>query len=289
VGRGAATITWGSGSSPTPINTSPQLQPTPTPALPSTPAPIGGSSSTAPYTAPPAAAQTGPPRLEARLTNAGPTSAAVGEYVSFELTVTNRGESTARNILVYDRFDVGLSHDGDTAVPKRNAIEYRAMRDLPPGETATVPLTFKVLAAGQHCHEATVSADGATPVTQSGCVTGRQAALQVRLDAVRRQVVSQPAGFTITVRNVGDVPATNIEIIQQFAPSLQAMPAAPEQQLAADGSLRIRIDRLNANEVRQFNTQARCVTPSASAASRATVTADGGAPQQDEAFVEIVP
>jgi uncharacterized repeat protein (TIGR01451 family) len=224
--------------------------------------------------------------LEVRLTNVGPETVSVGEFVSFDVTVTNRGESTARNILVYDRFDRGLTHEGD--VEKRSAIEYRAMRDLASGETGNVSLTFRVIAPGRQCHEVTVSADGAASfTTQPGCVVGRQAALQVRLDSVRRQVVGQPVEFNISVRNVGDVPATNIEIVQQFAPALQPI-AGADQLLAPDGTIRLRIDRLNPNEVRPFPTQARCASPSANACSRVTVTAEGGVSQQTDACLEIV-
>jgi uncharacterized repeat protein (TIGR01451 family) len=283
IARGQATITWGSGQAPTPIASGPALQPTP--AQPSPPPP-SGSAATQPYTPPPAAATTGPPRLEVRVTNVGPEAVSVGEFVSFDVSVTNRGDSPARNILIYDRFDTGLSHEEDRL--RRNAIEYGEMPDLAPGEPRTVALTFRVIAAGRQCHQVTVSADGAAPVTaEPACVVGRQASLQVRLDSVLRQVVGQPVEFRINVRNVSDVPATNIEITQQFAPALQPVPAA-DQQLAPDGSIRIRIDRLNPNELRQFITQARCVSASASACSRATVSAEGGVAQPSDACLEIV-
>ena len=292
IGRGLTTITWGTGQSPqspTPITTQPQLQPTPAPApIPTRPTPPipGGPSSTVPYTAPQTAPQTGPPRLEARLTNVGPTAAALGEYVSFDLTVTNTGESTARNILIYDRFDAGLSHEMDTE--KRNAIQNDQMRDLGPGESATIALTFKVTAAGQLCHEVTVSADGAASVTQRGCATGRQAAVQVRIQSVRQQVVGQLAEYIVSVQNVGDVPATDLEIVQEFPREMQAVATPPDQTAAADGSIRIRIDRLIPGEVRPFRTQARCTAASANACSRATVLAGGAQAHQAETCLEIV-
>jgi uncharacterized repeat protein (TIGR01451 family) len=287
VGRGLATITWGTGQTAAPINAAPVLQPTPTPApaLPSTQPPFGGASPSDPYR-PPANAQTGPPRFELRLVNVGSQVAPVGAFVSFDLTVTNRGESTARNILVHDRFDPGLSHQGDTE--GQNAVKYDAMRDLAPGESETLPLTFTVRAPGQHCHAVTVTADGANAATASGCVTGQQSALRVELQTVRRQAVGQNADFNIIVRNLGEVPATNIEITQQFAQALQALSRSADQALAADGSLHIRLERLDVGEVRTLQTQARCVNPSANACSQATMTA-GGTSQQADACLEIVP
>ena len=89
----------------------------------------------------------------------------MGDYVRFEVLVSNRGDGTARRIEVRDRFDRGLAHP--SAKPGEYTIEYLGMRDLSPGESATLPspLTFQVVAPGQQCHEVTVTADGAAPAT----------------------------------------------------------------------------------------------------------------------------
>jgi uncharacterized repeat protein (TIGR01451 family) len=290
VGRGVSTITWGSGASPTPISTRPQLQPTPIAPAPITPIPsmpsAGGASGTTPYTSPQTSPPAGAPRLEIRLSRPVPSTVAVGEFVSFELTVVNGGDGPARNILVYDRFDKGLSHEAD--IDKRNEIENKTLRDLGPGESAPLALTFKVEGAATLCHEVTVSADGAAPVRERGCVTVQQANIQVRLDAPLRRVVGEMAEFKITVQNVGSVPATNIELVQQFTNVLQAAPGSPEQTRNPDGSLRISIPSMNAGEVRSFLTQARCVSPSAQACSRANVLIGGNVTHYQDACLEIL-
>jgi hypothetical protein len=171
---------------------------------------------------------------------------------------------------------------------KENYIKNPNMRDLGPGESATLPLTFKVERDGNLCHEVTVSADGAASATQRGCVTVQQASVQVRIETLRQQVVGANADFRITVQNVGNVPTANVELIQSFATVLQGVSTSPEQVLGQDGALRIAIPAMNVGEVRTFRTQARCLSPSAQACSRATVAIGGNAASQMDACLEIV-
>jgi uncharacterized repeat protein (TIGR01451 family) len=287
IGRGAATITWGSAPSSAPTAApSLSLPPPPITPAPATSPPAADSGGIAPYRSPANETPAGPPRLEVRMTNAGPESVAVGGFVSFDVTVTNRGESTARNILVNDRFDPGLSHEGDTL--NRHTIEYKAMRALAPNESDSVSLTFKVDRAGTLCHEVTVTADGVAPLSQRGCVTGRAADFTVTLRGPARRVVGEMAEFDIVVKNVGEVPAANVAIVQHFTSALQAAPTSLEQERMADGSLRIVIASMAANEQRTFRTQARCVERSDRACSHADVAAAGGDPQVSETCLEIV-
>ena len=144
-----------SGATPTPATSVPPLEPTPRATSP------GDSYS------PPPSETAGRPLLDVTLRRLGTEAIAVGDYVSFEVTVTNKGDGTARKIEVRDRFDRGLTHP--SAKPGEFSVEYLGMRDLAPGESAKLPspLTFQVVAAGQQCHDVTVSAEGVTPVTQT--------------------------------------------------------------------------------------------------------------------------
>ena len=129
LGRAATAITWGSAPS-VPVTGAPALPPAP--ALPGTPIPPPPPSTFTPPptaqptpapTAPPAAAPapdpyapTGKPRLEVTLSGPTPAQVAVGENVSFNLTVTNRGDGVAQHIKVSDRFDRGLRHPSASLV-----------------------------------------------------------------------------------------------------------------------------------------------------------------------------
>jgi len=294
VGRGAAAITWASGAisapvSPAPISPAPAtpmpappLQPTPQPTLPADPTP--GT----PYTAPRDEPPPGRPLLEVQLRRTSAEQAAVGDYASFDVTITNRGDGTARGIQVRDRFDAGLRHP--RAEPNAYAVDYEGgLRDLPPGDSETITLTFLVVAGGTQCHEVTVSAEGISPQSARGCVTARQAELQVTAAASRSRAVGEIAEFNASIRNVGDVAATNVVLVVRYDPELQPVEAEPGHKRLPDGAITLEIPRLEPSERRTFGMTARCRTQSNNACTRFVVTADGGVTAATEACVEILP
>ena len=122
------------------------------------------------YAPPPRAqAPTSKPELSVEVRRRSPAQVNVGEFASFDVIVTNRGNAPARNIKIHDGFDRGLSHL--KAQNNELAVEYDNMRDLAPGESAEAALTFGVHRAGELCHEATVTADDAATVVERGCIT----------------------------------------------------------------------------------------------------------------------
>ena len=298
VGRGAATVSWssvaiGAPSAPPPVSpgpatpmpppssASPPLEPTPQPELLSTP------STSDPYTPPRGEPAQGRPLLELQLQRTTQEQVAVGDYASSNLTVTNRGDGTARGIRVHVRFDEGLAHL--SARPGVYEIDYQGMRALPPGESETIPLTFQVTAGGTQCHEVTVSAEGAQSQSARGCVTAPQAELQVTANASRRSTVGEIAEFGAVVRNVGTVAATNVLLVARYDAELEPVEAEPGHKRLPDGAVTLEIDRLEPGERRTFGMTARCQAQSNNACTRFIVTADGGVTAATEACVEILP
>jgi uncharacterized repeat protein (TIGR01451 family) len=223
--------------------------------------------------------------VEVRRTTA--ENVAVGDFVSFDIVVTNRGDGTARGIKIRSQFDRGLSHP--EAKPNVYAVDYNHMRDLPPGDSETIPLTFGVVAGGTQCHEVTVTAEGAEAVSGRGCVTARQATLEVEVRGPRSRNIGQTAEFVAVIRNVADVAATNVEIVARCDAPLEPSRAEPGHQRLPDGALVMRIEKMEAKEQRTFRMEAICRTSSLSACNRISVTADGGVSVADEACVEILP
>jgi uncharacterized repeat protein (TIGR01451 family) len=103
-------------ATPSPATT---VSPTPAPpaAAPPTNVPAPGSAVIpGPVTTPsiprsstvPAPQPTAIPRIELNVT--GPETAELGADVSFTITATNRGNAAATNLIVLDRYDVGMQH-----------------------------------------------------------------------------------------------------------------------------------------------------------------------------------
>jgi hypothetical protein len=345
VGRGVATITWGAGAvsasplaSPAPIAASP-VSPPPTfaspmpsissPPPPQQPAPLQpaplqpgpaqpiGSASPSPYAS---SVQPPPPRtpdLHVEVTRTSPEQVNVGDFAKFEVLVTNRGTGSAHKIEVLDQFDHGLKHP--QAQPNEFAVKYPGMKDLAPGESATVPLTFEVIAAGRQCHQVTVSADAGNPATDRGCIMavapaqaanpipnaapnmnlapnssiapnpGVAGTLEVLKVAPLRHFVGELAKFKTVVKNSGQVPVTHVEVLDQYDAAFDPRFIDAGSETAGTGKLLWRIDRLDVGERREFNVQAACVSPATSACSRVTVSADGGLNYTDQKCVEIQP
>jgi len=305
LGRNATTVSWGAAPAAVPVPivpgapgpppaSPPPLGPPPTtmppPSLPPTsnPPPTSPPPSTTPdpYRAP-TAADTGKPQLEVTMRLAGSEQVSVGEYAAFDLTVTNRGTGPARHIVVSDRYDRGLKHP--SAASNERPVEYRGLRDLAPGESDSVRLTFQVIDVGKQCHEATVTADGADPVIQSACVTARQAVLEVTVDVPRTRTVGQIAEAKAVLKNIGDVTATNVDLVIQADPALVPTMAEPGSEPLPGGGIRLRIPQLAANERREIRMNAECRAASNRACVRALVTADGGVSTGSEDCVEILP
>jgi hypothetical protein len=302
IGRGAASITWTAGAAAPPIGTppispppaapfspsqtpglqGPPLDSTPQPTLPGTAAPIGG------YTPPRDEPPPGQARLDVQLRLKSAEQLAIGEFASFDVTIRNVGNGTARGIEVRARFDQGLRHL--EANPGVYELFYEpGIRDLPPGESETIALTYELVSGGNQCHDVTVTAQGAEPVRATGCVTGAQAVLSVTATGPRTRVIDEISEFRATIRNTGDVEAKNIELVARCDPALEPAEAQVGHKREADGGIVFQIPSLRPGDAQSFNMTARCRTASNSACTRFVVTADGGVMAASEACVEILP
>jgi uncharacterized repeat protein (TIGR01451 family) len=216
-----------------------------------------------------------------------PEQIAIGDFVRFDVTVTNSGDGTARGIVIRDEYDRGLSHPEDRS--NQFAIEYREMRDLPPGESETVPLTFRVTAGGKQCHRVTVNAEGADAVTASGCVTAHQPSLEVTVTGPRAHSVGERATFRAVVKNGGNIAATNIVVVARCDPALNPVETEAGYESLPDGAIQLRFERIEPGMQQTVTLVAACVAPANSACTTYTVSADGGVTAADEACVEIRP
>jgi hypothetical protein len=179
-----------------------------------------------------------------------------------------------------------LSHPN--AKPNEYSIEYRRLRDLSPSESATLPLTFQIVAPGQHCHSVTVTADDAESVTQQDCIATRTPAIELSVSGPRRHIVSETARFSITIRNVGEIAVTNVEVVSKCDPALSPSATEENHQRLPDGSVLFRIDRLEVSGKQSFQMAAQCIAPANNACNRVTVGSGGQVLAAQDACLEIL-
>ncbi len=133
-----------------------------------------------------ASAETGEPRLE--LTITGPQKAAVGSRVTFELEVTNAGKSPAAKLLVIDDFDPGLAHDVASS-----PIEHD-LKDLGPGQSQRLGLTFRVTRPGKLAHQIQITQQGKVITTAKSSVIGVEAEKSSANKAPQPETVEKEPG-----------------------------------------------------------------------------------------------
>lgn len=107
------------------------------------------STTTVSLTPAPPTTPTGPspsdrPQMEVRVT--GPQTATVGEDATFQIHLTNVSQTTAMRVQIYDLPDPGLEHE------RANPEVQATIGPLSPGQSQTLPITFKVTKPGRLCH-----------------------------------------------------------------------------------------------------------------------------------------
>lgn len=238
------------------------------------------------------------------VTLAGAEQAAVGEEVTFEALITNRGELPATGLVIVDRFDAGLEHSASASPIERD------LEDLAPGQSRRIALTFRVTRAGRLCHTVEVTGDSGVRATAQGCVTVNQPAappppgtpppatqpppttpptearLEVRKTGPAWQFVNRTAEFVMRIKNVGTVRVNNLRIVDSYDLSLDPTNATSGYSQVGD-DLAWDVDTLAPGQEITFQIHCLCLEPAARACNRVIVTTSEGARADGEACVEI--
>jgi len=224
----------------------------------------------------------------------GPDKAEVGQKVQYHVTVTNRSDLPLKKVMLRDEYDPGLRHAG-VATPGR-PIQQK-LGELAAGEKREFAVTFTVQQPGRHCHRLLVTAEGGHSATATGCVTAKAAAavqpepqpgMSVSKTGPKVSSVGQIVEFRIEVRNTGNMPLTNVRIVDQFAPALQPKNATDGFKVE-EGRLVWTVDRIAPGESVAMRVQCETLAEERSACNRATVTADPNLAMADEQCVRIDP
>lgn len=245
----------------------------------------------------------------------GPTQAAVGEQVAFEILISNPGDATYNDLVIKDRFDAGLQH-ASSASP----IE-RKLKRLGPHETQPVKIIFRVVSAGQLCHTVELLENGALRATNRACLTAVAAgqpaippgaawpsaepakpgqpapgarpvsppAVSVRITGPSLQNAGEEGEFRITVTNTGGQTLTNVKVFNEPAPEMLVTGTLPECQLQGENTAVWTINTLTVGRTQDFRVGYRFLKAAREACTRVSVTTSEGAKAEDRACLEIRP
>jgi uncharacterized repeat protein (TIGR01451 family) len=153
------------------------------------------------------------PVLAAEMT--GPDRQYIGRPVTYQITVTNRSDVTARNTNIEEMIPEDVVSVKGTAGAKLLGPKLVwELGSLEPGDSETVRVSFTPTKAGTVINSVTASAYCAEAVTSTvrTLVRGIPAVLMEVTDVDDPVRVGERATFIIRVKNQGSAPATNIRI-----------------------------------------------------------------------------
>jgi uncharacterized repeat protein (TIGR01451 family) len=170
-----------------------------------------------------------------------PNPLVAGQEVVYELTATNAGPSTAQDVTIADTVPDGLAYvSGTTAdgsecaspseIDKQNVVRCQAGA-IPPGQSKTVQLTFKVDRAyrGQLCNTALVGSTALDPdaddndtASCANTVAPPPTDVGVTLTPDKGSVKpGGPVGYTAVVRNNGPNRTTGTVVVFTIPPHIK--------------------------------------------------------------------
>ena len=273
VGNGNTTITWAGGDYLPPPDDLGSLPPSTTmpPSSPVTPQ----------QPTPPAV--TRKPTLEIEIF--GENEAQVGQRVHYEIVIKNVGDGPATGIRMEDQFAQGLSHpgDGDNVGKIFKDISYA----IAPGSSITEKFFLDVVSPGNLSHVVSVTcAEGASAERQATinavqAPAEKQPHMDVKKTGPHQKLVGDMAQYTTVITNTGEVPLTDVEILDEYPGSLQATPSTPGSQAipgSNDGYTRFRwvVPRIEVGATHRIDVLCQCISQDLRAVSTVQVTAATG-------------
>lgn len=199
----------------------------------------------------------------------GPQTGLVGQPLTFQITVQNRGQGPATNVVVTDTFDEGLIHESGSGPVQVN------LGALGPGEARTVPITLTAKNPGRLCNRVSVTAEGGIQAADEHCVDVVQAQLSVNKTGPRFAFVGAPVEFNLSVRNNGSIAATNVMLQDILPPNLQGQQASDGGVVRGEQAI-WNLGTLQPGEERSVRLIAVASQTGDNVCNQAVVTADGG-------------
>lgn len=155
------------------------------------------------------------------IVKSGPEVAQVGDAVTYNIVVSNKGSALARQVVVTDAIPDGLSHSSG-----QRQLSFE-VGDLAPNQAKTIPVTLRADKRGKVCNDAIAASSNAGKVTGQACTTIVQPGLKIAKSTNDKELlINRAAAYSIVVSNTGDVPLTSVVVTDTAAPET-AIAAAP--------------------------------------------------------------
>ena len=210
----------------------------------------------------------------------GPRSAVVGQPCQFRITVTNRGNAPASNVMVTDSFDPAFAHETGTG-----AVQM-PIGALAPGQSQSVTINLTPRNAGRLCNRVDVTADGGLTATAEDCVEVAQPQLSVVKRGPAFAFTGASVDYEIVVRNAGQVPVGDLLVQDQVPQQLRPVEASDGGTI--QGSLVTwRLGPLGPNQERTVTVRSLAIAVGKQVRNDAVAMAGDQQWRSDPVFMEI--
>ncbi|TWT51530.1 Large cysteine-rich periplasmic protein OmcB precursor [Thalassoglobus neptunius] len=184
------------------------------------------------------------PKIELKMQ--GPKEAVTGKTATYQMTITNSGEGSAKEVYLRTILPELLSHPGG------RDIEYR-VGDLPAGESRSIDLVLTAEAAGVASSQALVTVNGETHAETHSDLRILDSRIGLIQSGPKRGFVGRPIEMTSRVTNLSSQRLSNVKVIERIPVGLS--PAQPLPGWDAEKRVLIRnFEVLEAGESRDLKT-----------------------------------
>nr|NGY96094.1 Large cysteine-rich periplasmic protein OmcB [Neochlamydia sp. AcF84] len=149
----------------------------------------------------------------------GPEQVAPGEPVEYAITVTNHGSCTAEDVVVTDNLPEGVEH-----VSCQKTLVYK-LGSLEPCQSKTVNICTTAVKRGKFTNTAVVTACNADSVSCESTVCISCCQMECTKVGPKEQQIGKNADYQIIVMNTGDLPLTDVVIVDHAPPSTSIVTA----------------------------------------------------------------
>ncbi|MHB1426597.1 MAG: hypothetical protein ACYC3I_25835 [Gemmataceae bacterium] len=154
------------------------------------------------------------PSVQVRVT--APAQSILYQSMPFRIEVANTGDVALRNVVVTEELPAGLEFvEGKPEQSADKPLTWK-LGDLQPNQTRRIDYQVISKQSGTFRDKAKVTADGGASASASAAVTVGEAKLKISISGPARRSVNRPIPFHITVRNLGTMPANNVQVSDEL-------------------------------------------------------------------------
>ena len=156
----------------------------------------------------------------------------VGEIVTYDIQIINRGNTPLSDIEVVDRFDAGLQQRQLSGEPREDLTDSirRVILNLAPNASDSFQLNFVVVGPGRLCHTITACAQGVQTAERTVCfdaIEPRRRDFRVQITGPSEMTVGEPSDIFVDIENTGDLPLSDLQVIVTLPDEFDAIGSEP--------------------------------------------------------------